>query len=320
MMKKNFLVISTILLFCITGIQAQTIVWKQLASLPEGYGNGEAISLNNKIYFVAGQSPKRTNHFYEFNPKSNTWKRLADIPNPATNLAMTTVNEKIYAIGGDQFQSVNREYDLQNNTWKILEPMPTARQHIDCVTYGNNIFITGGLTSWKNISQKTEVFNIAKKRWTEKASIPSLRHNAAVASKDSIIYIIGGCGSKDNIWAGINSIECYDIKTDLWLKKKELPFLISKPGVVVVNNNIIVLGGHSEANGKDICSKKVRIYNHETNNWVDTTPLPTKNVFFGCTSIGNKIYVIGGTSGGIPNWEYYSTVYEGELITNNAKD
>lgn len=320
MMKKNFLVISTILLFCITGIQAQTIVWKQLASLPEGYGSGEAISLNSKIYFVAGRAAKRTEYFYEFNPKLNAWKKLANIPRPATNLAMTAVNGKIYAIGGDNFQNTNREYDPQTNTWKILEPMPTARQHIDCGTYGNNIFIIGGLTSWKNISQKTEVFNVTRNTWTEKVSIPSLRNNAAIVSKDSIIYVIGGAGSKDDIWAGIKSVECYNIKSDSWVQKKDLPFRLFKPGAIVVDNEIIVLGGLSEVNGKSTCLEKVLMYKTETDNWVETTPLPAKNVFFACTSIGNKIYVIGGSTGGIPNWNYYSTVYEGELITNNSKD
>jgi len=317
-MKK--IIIIAVLLLVLSSSFAQTIVWKQLASLPEGYGSGEAISLNNKIYFVAGRSPKETEHFYEFNPKSDTWKRLADIPNPATNLAMTAVNGKIYAIGGDKFQSTNREYNPQTDTWKILEPMPTARQHIDCGTYGNDIFITGGLTSWKNISQKTEVFNTAINTWTEKASIPSLRNNAAIVSRDSIIYVIGGSGSKDDIWAGIKSVECYNIKTDSWVQKKDLPFMLFKPGAVVVNNEIIVLGGLSEANGKDICSNKVLIYKPDTDNWVETTPLPAKNVFFACTSIGSKIYVIGGTSGGIPKWDYYSEVYEGKFITNNSTE
>jgi len=43
-------------------------------------------------------------------------------------------------------------------------------------------------------------------------------------------------------------------------------------------------------------------------------------VFFGCTTIGNKIYVIAGTVGGNPSWDTYPEVYEGEIIPNNSKD
>ena len=80
------------------------------------------------------------------------------------------------------------------------------------------------------------------------------------------------------------------------------------------------MGGQTRINGKDDCSDKVFIYKPKSDKWVETTPLPKKNVFFGCTTIGNKIYVIGGTIGGNPDWESYNTVYEGEIISNNSRE
>ncbi len=311
---KRVLII-TLFYFFIHSSFAQTIVWKQVASLPEGYYCGEAISLNTEIYFVAGRNDASTTpFFYRFIPKTNQWKKLADIPNPATNLALAAINGKIYAIGGDRFQNANREYDPQTNTWEILEPMPTARQHIDCGVYGNNIYISGGLTSWKNISKKHEVYNTSTNTWSEKAAIPSLRNNAAVVTLDSLIYVIGGTGTDDNIWAEIWTVETYNVSLDKWIRKNDLPLLLSKPSAIVVNDEIIILGGQTLIDGKDDCSKKVLIYKPKSDQWVETTPLPKKNVFFGCTSIGNKIYVIGGTVGGNPNWESYTSVYEGEII------
>jgi len=308
-------------LFCITGIQAQTIVWKKLSNLPEGYYCGEAVSLNNEIYFVAGRTDTSiSSFFYKFNPQKNQWIKLADVPDPAINLALAAVSGKIYAIGGDLFKNTNREYNPQINTWKILEPMPTGRQHIDCGVYGNDIFIMGGLTSWKNITRKNEAYNVSTNTWSERTSIPSLRNNAAVVTLDSLIYVIGGAGTKENIWGDIWTVETYNINSNKWTQKNDLSFMLFKPGVVVVDNEIIVLGGQAIINGKDDCSKKVLIYKPKSDQWIETTPLPAKNVFFGCASIGNKIYVIGGTVGGNPNWDSYSTVYEGEFITNNSKD
>lgn len=313
-MKK--LLVILILFTAIGSSFAQTIVWKKLASLPEGYYSGEAVTLNNEIYFVAGRNDASTcPFFYKFNPKTNQWTKLADIPNPATNLALAAINGKIYAIGGDRFQNANREYDPQANTWKLLEPMPTARQHIDCGVYENKIYISGGLTSWKNISKKNEVYDVLSNSWSEKAAIPSLRNNAAVVSLDSLIYVIGGAGTKEDVWGKILTVETYNINSNKWVKKNDLPLLLFKPAAVVVNNEIIILGGQSLINGKNDCSKKALMYKANTDQWIETTPLPAKNVFFGCTSIGNKIYVIGGTVGGNPNWESYTAVYEGELIS-----
>lgn len=53
-MKK--IVFTLMLLFWLCSAFAQTIVWKRLASLPQGFRNGEAASLNDKIYFVTGAS------------------------------------------------------------------------------------------------------------------------------------------------------------------------------------------------------------------------------------------------------------------------
>lgn len=150
-MKKIFITI--VLLTVICSSFAQTITWKKIASLPEACGSGEAVSLNGKIYFVAGRASKLYPYFYEYDPKIKTWKKLADIPNPTTNLALAAVNGKVYAIGGDLFLDANREYNPNSNSWRLLEPMPTARQHIDCGVYEDKIYITGGLTSWESITK-----------------------------------------------------------------------------------------------------------------------------------------------------------------------
>jgi len=318
-MKKLFITI--ILLSAICSSFAQTIVWKELASLPEGYNGGEAISLNNEIYFVAGrtETTRSVAYFYKFNPKTNKWTKLADVPKPATNFALATVNGKIYAIGGDIFQDANREYNPETNSWKLLKPMPTARQHINCGVYKNKIYIAGGLTSWKNITQKHEVYDVLSNSWTEKTAIPSLRNNATVVTVDSLIFVFGGAGTKENIWGDIWTVEKYNVNSDIWVQKNDLPQLLFGPGVTVVNNEIIVLGGQTLIDGKEDASKKVFIYKAKSDQWIETTPLPIKNVFFGCTAIGNKIYVIGGTVGGNPNWDNYSTVYEGTIIKKSTK-
>lgn len=310
----------TLISFFLCSSFAQTIVWKQLASLPEGYNGGEAVSLNNEIYFVAGRTKtSKSASFYKYNPKTNQWKKLADVPKPATNFALAVANEKIYAIGGDIFQNANREYDPKTNSWKLLKPMPTPRQHINCGVYENEIYIAGGLTSWQNITKKHEVFNTATNTWSEKAAIPYLVQNASVVTVDSLIYVIGGAGTKENIWGDVWTVETYNINTNKWKRINDLPQLLFGTAAVVVNKKIIVLGGQTLIDGKDDTSKKVFIYKPKSGQWLETSPLPIKNVFFACTTIGNKIYVIGGTVGGNPNWDNYAEVYEGEITTNDSK-
>jgi len=314
MNKVKFIVL---FLMITSALFSQTIVWKQLSSLPEGFYCGEAVALNNDIYFVAGRNDVlRTSFFYKFNPKTNHWTKLTDMPKPMMNLALAAVNGKIYAIGGDRFLNDNYAYTPETNTWATLSPMPTGRQHIDCGIFDNNIFVMGGLTSWKVISKKNEVYNIAANTWSEKAAVPSLRNCSAIVTKDSLIYVIGGGGSETSVWDNIASVECYHIESDTWEKKADLPYKLYKPAAIVVKNELVVLGGSISIEGKSDSVNKVLIYKPESDKWIETTPLPVKNIFFGCTSIENKIYIIGGTAGSTSKWKSYSNVYEGELITH----
>lgn len=298
---------------------SHTIVWKEVTSLPEGYYLGDAVTLGDEIYFVAGRTTEaKVPFFFKFSPEQNKWTRLADIPQATFNIALAAVNGRIYAIGGDLFQDANRQYNPQTDTWTIVAPMPTGRQHIDCGVYEDEIFVMGGLTSWKNITRTHEAYNVTSNSWSEKTAIPSLRNNAAVVTMDSLIYVIGGAGTKDNIWGDIWTVETYNVKTNIWEQKNNLPFLLFKPAATVVNGELFVLGGQTRIDGIDDCSDKVLIYNSDTDTWEETTPLPAKNVFFGCVSIDQKMYVIGGTVGGNPNWAAYSAVYVGEVVSNKG--
>lgn len=314
-MKK--IIIVWLLLGLFYSAISQTIVWNQLASLPEGYRNGEAVTLNEKIYFVAGyDSTFWPQYFYKYDPLLSTWTRMADLPGLTMNLALAAVNGKIYAIGGDSFNNENYEYTPETNTWITLSPMPTARQHIDCGIYENKIYVIGGLTSWETITKKNEVFDVSTNSWSEKSEIPSLRNNPAIVTLDSLIYVIGGAGSDTDIWSNIATVECYNVKTDTWEQKSDLPYDLFKPAAVVVNNQILVFGGVTTLNGESVCTDKALLYKAETDEWEEITPLPDINIFFGCTTIGNKIYVICGQKGVPPNYSIYSTVYEGEFITS----
>ncbi len=69
--------------------------------------------------------------------------------------------------------------------------------------------------------------------------------------------------------------------------------------------------------GKSVST--VLIYDIESDTWEKTTPLPKINCFAGYASVGNKIYVIGGTTSA-PDWTYYSDVYEGTITDFTNKE
>jgi N-acetylneuraminic acid mutarotase len=256
LLQKNFILL--VALLSQISLNAQTISWKQLASLPKGYSGGEAVALNNKIYFITGTySGTYSKDFYVYDPSTDTWTKLADIPEARSNLAMATVKGKIYAIGGDVFTNSNYVFTPETNTWKTLTSMPTNRQHVDCGIAGNKIYIMGGITSYSAITKKNEVYDTETDTWSEKASVPTLRNNPAIVTLDSFIYVIGGGGATNDIWKAISTVECYNTKTDVWTTRASLPKVLFKPGAILVNNKIVVLGGQNAAS---VSLSSVQIY------------------------------------------------------------
>ncbi len=294
----------------------QTIVWKKLTSFPNTTSGAKPIVLNNKIYYLPSSYAPRsiTSDFYNYDIPSDTWIKLANMPEAKGNLAVAEASGEIYAIGGG-FTKTNFKYTPETDTWQTLDSMPTARQHIDCAVVDNKIYVIGGITSFTNITKKNEMYDPETNSWSEKAPIPTLRNNPAIVTKDSLIYVIGGAGSERSIWETMATVECYNTKTDKWTTKADMPFVLFKPGAVVVDNKIVVLGGQTQR-GKSLSS--VLIYDIESDTWESTTPLPQINCFAGYANVGNKIYVIGGTTSA-PDWIYYSDVYEGTIINSSDK-
>jgi N-acetylneuraminic acid mutarotase len=314
-MKK--LLITIMLLTAISLSFAQTITWKKLTSFPNTTSGAEPIVLNNEIYYIpSSYAPQTiTSDFYKYDISTDTWVQLANMPEAKGNLAVGEASGKIYAIGGG-FTKTNFQYTPETDTWQTLASMPTARQHIDCGVVDNKIYVIGGITSFTNITKKNEVYNTETNTWSEKAPIPTLRNNPAIVAKDSLIYVIGGAGSEMSIWETIATVECYNTKTNEWTSKADIPFVLFKPGAVVVENKIVVLGGQDQS-GSSVSS--VLIYDIESDTWEETTPLPKINCFAGFVSLGNKIYVIGGTTSA-PDWTYYSDVYEGTIASSGIQE
>jgi N-acetylneuraminic acid mutarotase len=308
-MKKLLLITATV--FFIQIGNAQTITWKKLASIPKPCADGEAVVLNNNVYLVAGNHDQyiASSDFYRYDISENKWYQQSNLPREMGQLALAEVAGKIFAIGGSSFSNTNYEYSPETNSWNSVAPMPTARQGIDCGIVDDKIYVIGGITSFSSITKKNEVYDPATNTWSEKTSIPTLRNRSAIVTMDSLVYVIAGAGSSSDIWKNIGTVECYNPKTDSWISKSNLPIKPLKPGAVVVNNTIVVLGG-MDANNNSLSN--VLIYNKETDTWKSITPLPKVNYCGAYASVGDKIYVIGG-SNSTPTETYYADVYEGTL-------
>ncbi len=315
-MKSNYFFATLFLALVTISSFSQEIEWKHKANLPSKILSGSAISCQDKIYSISGQEDIGTGRTsiskmtLEYNLTTNEWIKKSDIITGRWNLACASVDGKIYAIGGDSFLDKNEMYDPATDTWQTCAPMPTGRQHVKAVVVNNKIYIIGGLESWTKVSTKNEAYDPRTNTWETMAPIPTPKHNyAAVVYKDKI-YVFSGNTPKDgDIWSGSSTYDVYDPATNTWATSSSLPTIRINPGVGIINDRVIIVGGFM---GDGVVAS-VDIFNITTGTWSQSTSIPKKIVAMSSTTYNDKIYIIGG-SPGPDDWNGYNTVYEGTLL------
>jgi len=117
--------------------------------------------------------------------------------------------------------------------------------------------------------------------WEERTPMPKAMSNNAVAegTVDNVTYVysFGGIDTT-KIWSGIsNDSFRYNTETDTWESIPPLPLEtpVIAAGASTVNNKIYIIGGYEVAsNGSEVSSKKLFIYDPETNAYTEGAELP----------------------------------------------
>jgi N-acetylneuraminic acid mutarotase len=134
--------------------------------------------------------------------------------------------------------------------------------------------------------------------WVSKAPMPTARTFLGAAEVNGKIYAIGG-------FSDLNNTEEYDPLTDNWTIKAAMPTPRFGFAIVVYQNKIYCIGGLA-GGGAPFSSSvtgAIEVYDPATNAWEIKKPMPTPRAQLEANVVNDKIYLIGGRTGG-----QYSTV------------
>jgi N-acetylneuraminic acid mutarotase len=126
-------------------------------------------------------------------------------------------------------------------------------------------------------------------RWTQLASMPTARSENAATVIEHIIYVLGGFG-------GEQKLEAYDTTIDTWKARADLPeprhHLMSAP----YDGKVFIFGGASS-----IVNWTPRaeawVYDPNANSWQAIASMPEPRLAGAAITLGDFIYVAGGTGG-----------------------
>lgn len=192
--------------------------WTNKNIMPKKMAYCKAVTLNNKIYLIGGQTSISNpsildNKIYEYNPVSDSWTVKYSIPVIRYEYGLAAANNKLYIIGGKDagttvYNSVF-EYDPTAGTWLSKAGMPTARKDMAVTVYNGKIYAFGG----DGCPTIVEVYNPASNSWQ---TLPTLQYLYTVRDYEAVtcgncIYLIGGYDSSDD---KLTSVQPYNPLTN----------------------------------------------------------------------------------------------------------
>jgi N-acetylneuraminic acid mutarotase len=302
--SKGMLILAFVLHFSSHFVKGQTIKgsWTSIISMPTARWFPGTTVYDGKIYVMGGNASSATaslNVVEVYNPSAGSWETKTPMPVPRSQVTACTVNGKIYVIGGSSGPSSWTPvaavdiYDPATDTWSKGADMPSPRTELGLVAVQDKIYAIGGITSGSAGSKSVDIYNTATDTWSKGADMPTARGTMPACESEGKIYVFGGSNGGASNWNHYAILEVYDIASDSWSTKKEMPASRSHLTGCVLNQKIFALGG-TQVN-QNLSYATMFSYDPVTDTWESEPPMITAREAFKSVVVNGKIYAIGGT-------------------------
>ncbi len=176
----------------------------------------------------------------------------------------------------------------ERGIWLNRAPMPSSRQEYPLAVVNGKIYVPGGLTSDRRVSELVEVYDPATDSWSEIAPLPQRLHHTGMAAVRGTLYVIGGY--TDFAFSESDRVYAYDATEDEWRERSPLPRPRGGHIAVEFDGRIYVFGGTSSR----VATADALVYDPGTDTWEALPPMPTAREHLAAARLDSLIYVVGG--------------------------
>ena len=278
--------------------------WEELANSSLRQGETQGVNVNDKLYVLGGVllDSTITSSTEIYDPESDTWSSTTPMPITVTNAAAVGVEEEIWVIAGVETDSLKTRsnnvqiYNTITNTWSIGPDLPIAQSSGAAVYNDGAIHFLGGqvVDSTTDIGEHYVLnINDSLPSWEPAAQLTDPRINIGAVAMNGKIYAIGGQQTQDSLIQDLTFLDEYDLLTDTWARKADLPAPRSNFGASVTthNNKIIIVGGKI----KDSLLGDIIEYDFESDSWTTLCQLPITPAAPIAEVFGDRIIVANGS-------------------------
>lgn len=293
-------------------------MWVAKAPLPEAL-NGNGATAAGKLYVMGGglTGGLPTRSLREYDPSTNTWATRTDAPIATGAGGFVGIGTKLYRVGGCTSTSPSTGpdcnfrtnalhiYDTVTNSWTTGAPMPTIRSGFSAAELGGKLYVVGGAGNGGpfNYTPLTtvEVYDPATNSWSTETSLPVQREGASAVTRDGKLYIVGGFERDNDPSHGYGFVRAtlfeLDPVTHTWNSARApVPSPVVAGAAAAIGGRLHAVGG---ADGSGYLSEHFE-YDFGSDTWTTRAALPTARYSMAYGSIGDTLYVAGGSAGGDP--------------------
>lgn len=224
--------------------------WSLGPSLLAGGHHNSAVTLDGRIWSFGGDGSDQV--VQAFNPDTGKWSRRADIPTPVVAMALAVVDGSVHLIGGghdinsSDGRNYHQIYDPATDRWSSGAPLPLASEHVGAAVVGGKIYVVGGRNLFTALDH-TQIYDPAADRWSAGAPLPVATSGMGVVAYNDRVWVFGGedLTGLSPLFSGetVSAIQRYDPESDRWRVVGDLPRGVHGAPVVVVEDDIYMIGG-----------------------------------------------------------------------------
>jgi N-acetylneuraminic acid mutarotase len=226
---------------------------------------------------------------------ANRWITLADLPSTERRGVVTAVvtnsagRSVLYVIGGTSVNTFNapiskvQAYNAATNTWGYKASLPVQLYATNGTGLINGkVYISGGISSYKNYRRELYVYDPATNSWTRKHDMPNTSYDGVTGVLNNRLYVLTGCDQEDCDFYEQQAFSRYDPGTDQWTSLPLPPiYLRTGVGGTIGGKFYVTTGGN-----------QVAVYDPSTNAWtVRTTATQVPSLAVGVT-VSAKLYAL----------------------------
>ncbi len=186
--------------------------------------------------------------WWRFEPAKRRWTRLADFPSNKTVSAVAFADEQ-YVWVGFGFNGFSDElwrYSIIEDEWELVPHqkiwpgrlMAQVAVNADGRFFQGTGFLTRSRNDWWEFFPEDQ-------HWERRSSLPTAgRHNAACATTDDAVWILGGWHYGDSLTDGYHFADIlrYTPSNDRWTKCGVMPCGVTENGVAAGIGNKLYFG------------------------------------------------------------------------------